>query len=174
MAAKRLRLSLSDQRKRSKETREPFFPFSPVPHQAEGDRHKRGEAASAQSKPAISAPHRILGAEMSRNKQRRERSDPPSGDGSASGVPAWMLALRLPVAVFGISGREGAEGRRVATGAKRSLGARDGEAGMPEREFRIAAKSPEMPWEASNGLGRGGKPGQRPNTAVRTVGRAGG
>jgi hypothetical protein len=73
----------------------PFFPFSPVPPLgAEGDKHKRGEAASAQSKPAISAPHRILGAEMSRNKQRRERSDPPLGDGSAIGMPAWMLAGR--------------------------------------------------------------------------------
>jgi hypothetical protein len=32
-----------------------------------GNRRKRGEAASTQSKPAISAPHRQFGAEMSRN-----------------------------------------------------------------------------------------------------------
>ena len=86
-------------------------------------------------------PPQNFGAKLSRNKQQRERSDPPLGDGSASGVPAWMLARCLPVAVSCISGRKGAVGRRVATEAKRSLRARDGVAGMPEGASRKARRA---------------------------------
>jgi hypothetical protein len=154
----------------------PFSLTLPVPPPgAEGGNNHRGEAASAQSKPAISAPHRILGAEMSRNKQRRERSDPPRGDGSASDVTAWMLARRLPVAVSGISGRKGAVGRRGATGAKRSLRARDGGAGMPEESFRVGQKSPWMaPVSVETPAGQGNLPpvAKTPPRAVYGAGRA--
>ena len=42
------------------------------------------------------------------------------GDGSASGVPAWMLARCLPVAVSCTSGRKGGEAGPEGTGAKRT------------------------------------------------------
>jgi len=77
----------------------PFSLTLPVPPPgAEGGNPKRGEAASAQSKPAISAPHRILGAEMRRNKQRRERSDPPLGDGSATCHDKQVLLFGVAIA----------------------------------------------------------------------------
>ena len=99
-----------------KRPRYPLFPFSPVPPPgAEGDRHKRGEAASDQSKPAIFAPHENLGAKMSRNKRRRERSDlPPEGrfarrhDGREVLRATGMTSSRPASLAPGIEGGAGA------------------------------------------------------------------
>ena len=62
-----------------------LFAFSPFPAGAEGDEHElprnRGHRSS---KPASFAPRYEHGAKLSRNKQRREHRDPPSGDGCAA------------------------------------------------------------------------------------------
>ena len=86
----------------------PFSPFlSPPPPQGDG----RGEQPLTRRSRIRSKqtgqfrPPQNFGAKLSRNKQRRERSDPPPGDGSASSVTAWMLARCLPVADSGIRGR---------------------------------------------------------------------
>lgn len=149
----------------------PLFLFPPYPHRGRrGINTKRGEAATALSKPAISAPHRILGAEMSRNKLRRERSDPHSGDGSATGMPAWMLAGWLPVAVSCISGREGAEGGRVATEPRKHATAKPG---CPKVHSGGAITAGNGPRTRDRRECRG-KQGQAPNAAKNGLCGAGG
>src|SRR6185437_810327 len=55
-------LALSDQRERSKEPPRTLLSFFPrTPPGRRGTKNERGEAATAQSNPAISAPHSISG-----------------------------------------------------------------------------------------------------------------
>ncbi len=105
----------------------PFSPFSPVsPLGTEGGLTRN----AAYSRPPFKTNRPVLppmrhGAKLSRNKQRRERSDPPIGDGSPIDMPARMLAGRLRVA-DSISGQKGGEAGRVATEPRKLATAQPG------------------------------------------------
>ena len=69
------------------------------------------------------------GGKQANITKRRERSDQANRQRKAGGMPARMLAGRLPGAVSCVSGREGGKAGRYSDGTPV---ARDGAAGTPK------------------------------------------
>ena len=143
---------LSDQRERSLNPAMPFSLTLPVPPPgAEGENTQTRRSRHPLKQTGQFRPPQRIGAKSSRNKQRRERSDPPTGDGSAIGMTAAKRrAWQSPVADL----HQRAEGRRSRSRRDGSeadpVSTRPAKPGCP-RDCRKERRTPPQECTAGHG-----------------------